>query len=152
MAEMMQERVSRTASVSGTLYLLLLPIPIVCFLGALITDFVYSRSAEPMWLHFSQWLLAAGLLFGLLAAIALLVEFIANASIRAGIGWAHLIVFYAALIIQFCNALNHAQDGWTAVVPIGLTLSVIGSILALAAVVTLFFMPPVRVAGREVRP
>ena len=151
MAHIVQERVGPVASVTGSIYLLFFPIPIVCFLGALITDAVYSRSAQLMWLHFSQWLLAAGLLFGLLAAIALLVEFIASAAIRDRSGWSHLILFYAALIVELFNALIHTRDGFTAVVPIGLTISVIGSILGLAAVATSFFIP-VRGARREVRP
>ena len=152
MAEIVPERVGPVASVSGPIYLLLFPIPIVCFLGALITDVVYSRSAQLMWLNFSQWLIAAGLLFGLLAAIALLVEFIASAATRIRIGWAHLILFYAALIVELCNALTHSRDGFTAVVPMGLTLSVIGAVLALAAVATLFFMPVPWGTRREVRP
>lgn len=145
------ERVSPVASVTGPIYLLLFPIPVVCFLGALITDFVYSSTAVIEWLNFSEWLLAAGLFFGLFAAIALLVEFFANDPIRAAVGWAHLILFYAALLVELVNSFHHTIDGWTAVVPIGLVLSIIGSILALAAVVTLFWLPVTWVTKREAR-
>ena len=44
---------------------ILLPVPIVCFVGALITDFLYDQSGGNLiWVNFSSWLLAAGLLFG----------------------------------------------------------------------------------------
>ena len=49
-----------------------------------------------MWLHFSEWLIAAGLAFGALAALVLLVEFFASRAIRTRrLGWAHLVLFYA---------------------------------------------------------
>jgi uncharacterized membrane protein len=145
------ERVGPVASFTGPIYLLLFPIPVVCFLGALITDFVYSSTAVIEWLAFSEWLLAAGLFFGLFAAIALLIEFIASEPVRAIVGWAHLILFYAALLVELVNSFHHTIDGWTAVVPTGLILSIIGSVLALGAVVTLFRLPVTWVVTREAR-
>src|SRR5690242_4788132 len=107
-----------TVGVARVAYLLLFPIPIVCFLAVLATDIAYSATASLMWLHFSEWLNAAGLAFGALAALVLLVEFIANAAIRAvPVAWAHLVLFYAALVVQVFNSFVHTVDGWTAVVP-----------------------------------
>jgi uncharacterized membrane protein len=121
------------------LYIQLFPIPVVCFLAALVTDIVYAASAFLMWLHFSEWLIAGGLAFGALAAVVLLIELFTNPAIRAGAAaWVHLLLFYGALAVELINALVHSIDGWTAVVPIGLGLSVIGAILALAAVAALF--------------
>ena len=140
------------ARAAASIYLLLFPIPVVCFVGALVTDIAYSRSAYLMWLHFSEWLIAAGLAFGALAVLALLVEFIASRAVRtARIGWAHLVLFCAALVVELVNAFVHTRDGWTAVVPTGMTLSVIGALLALASVATLFRVPVAWVARREVR-
>jgi len=153
MAEIVAHRERPVASVTRTIYLLLFPIPIVCFLGALVTDIAYSASAFLMWLHFSEWLIAVGLAFGALAALVLLIEFFASRAIRAGaLGWSHLVLFYAALIVELFNAFVHTADGWTAVVPTGMILSVIGAILALAAVGSLFLVPVTRVEHREVRP
>jgi uncharacterized membrane protein len=64
--------------VAGPTYLTLFSIPVVCFLGALITDIAYSASAFLMWLHCSEWMIAAGLAFGALAAVVLVVEFVAS--------------------------------------------------------------------------
>jgi uncharacterized membrane protein len=153
MAEIAQHMESRIARVTGPLYLLLFPIPVVCFLAALFTDIAYSASALLMWLHFSEWLIAAGLAFGALAALALLVEFFANHVIRAGpFGWSHLALFYAALVVELFNSFVHTVDGWTAVVPTGMILSVVGAILALASVGAVFLVPVTWVQHREVRP
>ena len=153
MAEVHVHRQSGVARVAAPIYLLLFPIPVVCFLGALATDLAYSASAYLMWLHFSEWLIAAGLAFGALAALALFVEFLARPAIRrGGLGWAHLVLFYGALVVELINALIHTIDGWTAVVPTGMTLSIVGAVLALAAAGALFRVPVIRVAHREVMP
>lgn len=151
MAEIAAYRESGVATVGAPVYLLLFPVPIVCFLGALVTDIAYSASAYLMWLHFSEWLIAAGLAFGALAALVLLIEFIASRAVRARFGWAHLVMFYASLVVELFNSLVHTIDGWTAVVPTGMILSVIGAILALAAAVSLLRARATGLAPREAR-
>ena len=152
MAEIVARPESAVAGVTGPLYLLLFPIPVVCFVGALVTDVAYAASALLMWLHFSEWLIAVGLAFGALAAIVLLIEFFASRAIRDGaFGWAHLALFYAALVVELFNAFHHTIDGYTAVVPVGLVLSAVGVVLALAAVGVLFFVPVTWFTHREVR-
>lgn len=153
MAENARHTASGITGVTARIYLLLFPIPVVCFVAALLTDVTYSTSAFLMWLHFSEWLIAGGLAFGALAALALLIEFFGSRAIRSGSsGWAHLVLFYGALLVELFNAFVHTIDGWTAVVPIGMTLSVVGAILALAAVGALFRVPATGVARREARP
>jgi uncharacterized membrane protein len=149
MAEVIARRENGVARVVGPIYLLLFPIPVVLFIGALVTDIAYAKSASIMWLNFSEWLIAAGLLFGALAAIALIVEFFASRGIRAGVGWAHLVLFFAALIVELFNMFIHTRDGWTAVVPTGMTLSILGVLLALGAVATLFTVPVTWVVHRK---
>ena len=153
MVEFARQPNSHAASAAGPIYLLLFPIPVVCFLGALATDIAYRSSAFLMWLHFSEWLITAGLAFGALAALVLLIEFVANGAIRNGrTGWAHLLLFYATLIVELLNAFVHSIDGWTAVVPTGLSLSIVGALLALAAVGALLYVPVTWIGFREVRP
>jgi len=36
---------------------MLVPIPIACFIGALVTDITYAVTAEMMWSDFSAWLI-----------------------------------------------------------------------------------------------
>ena len=122
------------ATVRHPIYALLLPIPVVCFIGTLLTDVTYVQSGGNLiWLAFSSWLLLAGLLFGGLAAIVLLIDFIRSPAVRRPIGWAHLLLFYAALLVELFSVFIHERDGWTAVMPIGLTLSAIGVVLILIA-------------------
>ena len=112
----------------------LIPVPIVCFAGALVTDVVYASSAFLMWLHFSEWLIAAGIAFGIIAGIVLLIELVTSRAIRgAPGGWGHVALFYVGVVVEVFNALVHTADGWTAVVPAGLILSIIGAVLMLAA-------------------
>lgn len=111
------------------MYALLLPIPIVCFLGAVLTDLSYLGSGgHLLWLHFSSWLLTAGLVFGSLALVALLVE-----AVRLRGGWPALILLAVTWVAELINAFVHTRDGWTAVDPLGLILSIIGALFALAA-------------------
>ncbi len=105
---------------------MLVPIPIVCFIGALITDITYAVSAEMMWADFSSWLLLVGLIGGVLAAIAGLTDFLSNRLIRRQApAWPHLLGNAAVLVLSFFNLLIHTRDAWTSVVPTGLILSVI---------------------------
>jgi uncharacterized membrane protein len=152
MAEIVEETASPVAAVTGPAYLMLFPIPVVCFVGALLTDLTYASNAVIQWLAFSEWLIAAGLVFGAFAVLASLVELIAAEPLRSRIvGWGHIFLFWAAMIVELFNALVHSVDGWTAVVPTGLVLSIIGSILSVLAVATLFFVPVAWVPAREVR-
>ena len=152
MAEFTQRvETSAVARVAAPIYLLLFPIPVVLFLAALVTDIAYAKSENIMYLNFSEWLLAAGLAFGVLAAIVLIVEFCASRAIRAnGIGWAHLVLFFAALVVELFNMAFHTRDGYTAVVPAGMTCSIVGAILLLCAVGTLFRVPVASVTRRDV--
>jgi uncharacterized membrane protein len=150
MAEIITHRESGVARVTAPIYLLLFPVPVVLFIAALVTDVAYANSGNIVWLNFAEWLIAAGLLFGALAALVLIIEFLASRAIRTGtLGWSHLVLFFAALVVELFNMFFHTRDGFTAVVPAGMTLSIIGVILALAAVVTLFRLPVTWVVHRR---
>lgn len=105
---------------------MLVPVPIVCFVGALLTDITYYATAEMMWADFSSWLLIVGFIAGVLAAIAGLVDFLSNRLIRTQApAWPHLIGNLLVLVVSFFNTLVHTRDAWTSVVPTGIILSVI---------------------------
>ena len=121
------QRVVTTAQIAKhPIHPMLVPVPIVCFIGALLTDIAYFATAEIMWADFSAWLLIVGLIIGGLAAIAGLVDFLNNPLIRAKApAWPHMIGNILVLVLAFFNALVHTRDAWTSVVPIGLILSVL---------------------------
>lgn len=120
-------RLATTAQVARhPIHPMLVPIPIVCFIGALVTDIVYAVTAEMMWADFSAWFLLVGFVFGVLAAIAGLIDFLGNRRIRAQTpAWPHLLGNLAVLILAFFNNLIHTRDAWTSVVPVGLILSIV---------------------------
>lgn len=105
---------------------MLVPVPIVCFIGALVTDIAYSQTAEMMWADFSAWLLLAGVIVGVLAAIAGLIDFLSNRLIRSKtVVWPHMIGNLIVLVLSIFNLLIHTRDAWTSVVPTGLILSIV---------------------------
>jgi uncharacterized membrane protein len=105
---------------------MLVPFPIACFVGALATDIAYSMTEQMMWANFSAWLIVIGLIMGVLAAIAGLIDFLSNRLIRAQTpAWPHMLGNVLVLVLAFFNALVHSRDAWTSVVPTGLILSVI---------------------------
>ena len=105
---------------------MLVPFPIVCFIGALCTDIAYARSADVQWANFSAWLLAAGVVMGVLAALAGLIDFAANPRIRAKrAAWPHALGNVVAMLLALLNNFVHSRDGWTGVVPTGLILSLL---------------------------
>ena len=116
------------------IFAILLPVPVVCFVGVLLTDIAYLNSGGNLvWLDFSSWLLLAGLVVGAIAGIILLIDVVRTPAMRAGAGLAHLLFFYAALLVELFSMFVHQRDGWTAVAGLGIALSVIGASLVLIA-------------------
>jgi len=111
---------------------MLVPIPVTCFIGTLATDIAYWRTADMMWANFSAWLLAVGLLFGGLAAIFGMIDFLSKRRVRAiRQGWIHMVGNIIVLAISFLNAFVHSRDAWTSVVPTGLALSAVTVLILL---------------------
>ena len=118
----------------GALYSTLVQFPVVCFIGTLVTDLAYWRTDLFMWETFSVWLLAAGCVMAALAGIVGLVTFLRDRRARAWpLAWPHAVTSLLAAVLSVVNAFVHSRDGYTAVVPDGLTLSAIVVLLMLAA-------------------
>ena len=130
MDETVAHRPARPISiVRQPIYSLFLPVQVVCFVGALLTDLSYLNSGgNLLWVNVSAWLLAAGLLFGAIALVILLID-----AIRGRAAWLAFTLLLLAWIVGFIDSLVHARDGWTAVAGPGLVLSIIGALLVLVA-------------------
>jgi uncharacterized membrane protein len=103
---------------------MLIPFPVACFVGALITDIVYWRSMSFIWETFSVWLLTAGLLVAGVAVIAGLVDFVSDyrgRNLRSA--WIHALGYGLVIALSLINVFVHSRDGYTAVVPTGIILS-----------------------------
>jgi uncharacterized membrane protein len=105
---------------------MLVPFPIVCFIGALATDIAYAVTEQVMWADFSAWLILVGVILGVLAGIAGLIDFVGNRQVR-GLrpAWPHMLGNLLVLVLSIFNALVHTRDAWTSVVPTGLILSAV---------------------------
>ncbi len=114
-----------TAKIAGhPLHPMLVTIPIACFIGTLLTDIVYWQTAEMTWADFSAWLVTVGVIVGILAAIAGMIDFLWGRRIREHpTAWLHMAGNLIALVLAFFNMLVHTRDAWTSVVPTGLILS-----------------------------
>jgi uncharacterized membrane protein len=114
-----------TARIAGhPIHPMLVPIPITCFVGTLITDLVYWKTADIQWANFSAWLLTAGLVVSIFVVIAGLTDFIGERRIRRlPAAWIHGLGNALALILAIFDAFVHSRDAYTSVVPGGLILS-----------------------------
>jgi uncharacterized membrane protein len=127
MGVMTIETPQSTARIGGRpIHPMLVPIPIVCFTGTLITDIAYWRTANMQWANISAWLLAVGLVASIFVVIAGVIDFFGDRRIRAlRPAWVHGLGNGLALILSIWNAFVHSRDAYTSVVPTGLTLSVL---------------------------
>ena len=124
------------------------PIPIVCFVGALLTDIAYAKTALLQWSNFSAWFLAFGLAFAVIDALLGLIDWFGARPRPAGGLW-HLLGYGVVLILGLVNNFVHARDGWTSVVPTGLTLSIVTVVILVVMAFLGHRMTPAH--SREVR-
>jgi uncharacterized membrane protein len=114
------------------IHTLLVPIPITCFAGTLVTDIAYAETANMQWANMSAWLLTVGLIVALLAVIAGFIDFLGDRRIRdLRAVWIHAIGNAVALVLAIFNAFIHSRDAYTSVVPTGLILSILTVLILL---------------------
>lgn len=142
------------ATIAGVpVHAMLVPFAVVCFVGALLADWTYANSPQPQWTNFAQWLLAFGEFFGAIAALFGLIDFFGNPSReRPTIGWLHGGGNAVVLVLGLINNFVHARDGYTSVVPTGLTLSVITVLILLVTGYLGMRLAHVHQRGHEARP
>lgn len=96
---------------------------------AFVTDLLYWKTILIQWETFSIWLLAGGLVLAALSGLALLVD------VKVGhmhpINWGRFAILAVAALLSLLNAFIHSRDGYTAVIPQGIMLSAIVTLLLL---------------------
>jgi uncharacterized membrane protein len=116
-----------------TFHSMLVPFPVAYFTAALATDLAYWRTAEVLWERFSVWLIAGGLVMAALVAITAVIDL---AFARQKPVWVPALIYLSAMLLSLLNVFVHSRDGYTAVVPTGLTLSACVVVILLIYMVT----------------
>lgn len=96
-------------------------------IAALVADAMYASNALMQWANFAAWLIVGGLVLALFATVVLVIELALK---RTGpIRWLDFTLLAAAALLSIVNVLVHTRDAWTSVVPTGIALSILVSIL-----------------------
>lgn len=118
-------------STPGPLHAVLLAGTVPLFLGALLNDIAYYKTYQIQWSNFASWLIAGGLLFCGLALLFALANLL-RAERKAGRPVVYFLLLLVTWVLGLINAFEHAKDAW-AIMPQGLVLSVVVTLLACAA-------------------
>ncbi|MDA9411869.1 hypothetical protein XH80_35345 [Bradyrhizobium sp. CCBAU 45384] len=103
-------------------------------IAGLATDIMYWNTSNWQWANSSAWLIAAGLVLALVATIVLIIDFLTG---RAGrVDWIPFLLVAVAALLSLLNVFVHSRDAWTSVVPQGILLSAVVTILLLSAAAT----------------
>jgi uncharacterized membrane protein len=115
-----------TAQIGGhPIHPMLIPFPIVCFIGALVTDIVFLNNHDPGWATASRYLLAVGLVMAALAAVAGLTDFMGDERIRSmGDALKHMLANVTAVVLELVNFFVRLNSD-AAIAKVGIYLSVV---------------------------
>src|SRR6201986_23551 len=131
----------------GRIHKMLVTFSAAYFAGALVTDLAYWHVPDVLWERFSIWLITAGLIMAGLAVIAYVFDVASGRQIDKP-AWPGAGGGAIAVLLSLTNAFIHSRDGYTAVVPPGLTLSaIVVVVLLLTAWVAMALANRTRVGG-----
>ena len=101
-----------TAQIGGhPIHPMLIPFPIVCFVGTFLADIIYSQSGDNGWASASYWLLGIGLATAALAATAGVIDYLGDDRIRRlGDALKHMLANVAAVVIEAVNLALRIDD------------------------------------------
>jgi uncharacterized membrane protein len=115
-----------TAKIGGhPIHPMLIPFPIVCFIGVLVTDIVFLSNHDAGWATASRYLLAIGLVMAALAAVAGLTDFMGDDRIRGSSdALKHMLANVTAVVLEIVNFFVRLNNN-DAIGKMGVYLSVI---------------------------
>lgn len=132
MNEEYSEGVPSTAAIAGhPLHPVLVSFPIAFLVGGLASDLAYWRTLDTFWARASLWLIAAGVVTGLLAAVFGFIDFVTIRRARGALGWVHFLGNLAAVGLSAGSVWLRLGNVEGAVIPWGLTLSGLVALLLL---------------------
>jgi uncharacterized membrane protein len=104
--------VESTASIAGhPLHHMLVTFPIAYLIGAFVTDIAFRNTGDTFWARGSFWLLAAGIVTAVIAAIPGLIDFAAIDRVRnVWVSWAHLVGNLLVVVLAAVNLWLRWED------------------------------------------
>jgi uncharacterized membrane protein len=119
--------VPSTVAIAGhPLHPLLVTFPIAFLTAPLATDLAYWLTDDLFWARASFWLIAAGILTGIIAAITGMMDFLKINRVRQhSAGWIHMVGNVTALGLSLINLGLRWGDRAASIVPFGIVLSLI---------------------------
>lgn len=123
--------VRSTASFAGhPLHPVVVAFPVSFLMGALVTDLVYWFNGGAFWAEASFWLLVAGAVTGIVAALLGAIDFFTIDRARANVaGWIHAGVNVAAVILAGVNIWLRLDAYGESILWAGLILSLLTAAL-----------------------
>lgn len=121
-----------TAKIGGhPIHPMLVPFPIAFLVSVFLCDLAYLFTLNAAWATASQWLLGAGIVMALVAALAGFTDFFANEAVRTlRHAWEHMIGNLVAVVLAIINLFLRVGNPSEAIAPWGVVLSfVVVSIL-----------------------
>ncbi|MDA9477519.1 membrane protein [Bradyrhizobium sp. CCBAU 65884] len=109
------------------LHPMLIPFPVACLVGAPIADLAFIGTGDNFWARAAMWLIGAGIVMALVAAVAGFTDFFGEPRIRRlNDAWYHMVGNLAAVVLALVNFyLRYAQGAEAAIKPWGVVLSLI---------------------------
>ena len=114
-----------TAQIAGhPIHPMLIPFPIAFFVAAFLCDLAFWASGNGEWATASLWLIGAGLVMAVLAALAGATDVLSDRQIRSlNDAWLHAGGNVIVVLIELYNFFSRYANGDAAVLPTGLVLS-----------------------------
>jgi uncharacterized membrane protein len=108
------------------LHPILITLPIGLFVAVFLLDLIFWRTANEAFATAAVWLLGAGLIAAAAAAVAGLIDFLGDRRIRdLSDAWHHAIGNVILVLVQLFSFYQRYRYGTSAVVPLGLVLSLV---------------------------
>ncbi|MCK1486983.1 DUF2231 domain-containing protein [Bradyrhizobium sp. 193] len=109
------------------LHPMIIPFPVAFLVGAPIADLAFIGTGDGFWARAAIWLIGAGIVMALVAAVAGFTDFFSDARIRSlNDAWYRMIGNLVAVVLALINFyLRYAQGAEAAIKPWGVALSLV---------------------------
>lgn len=119
--------VTSTVQIAGhPIHPILVQFPVAFLSGALFTDAAYWFLGDTFWARASYWLILAGFIVAIAAAITGMLDFLRIERVRKRTaGWAHMVLNVGALVLTIVNLAIRWNNPVSPILPWGLILSLV---------------------------